>query len=359
MNNSRNLSRLALAALACASLSVGCNRDKSAVDTADTSTTAAPSQSTAMDTSTTSSTTESAPPVAAVPPPAPAAVDESESSSSAMTSDSTSSEVAESEPVAPEKVEDSASKEEPAPALGAVVTDETVIEEDTTEDTIESTTSEPDVVIEEAEDVDTYGAIEDEEELLEEDTASGATMEEDTMIVGTESVSTDELERSLRHSALNPFYQEPGSRTPIQIGSTTITGKDKNIAALEAYNVFIDPAARERKFTSRNVTQPIADLNFGRYGYDNRSAFKSDMNARLSLIDMKVNDVRQTSDMATDSEEFRDQLARVDQAQRDLQGQAGVARGIRSEEWESYRSDFRDKLASLEQDVARLDLVAR
>lgn len=50
----------------------------------------------------------------------------------------------------------------------------------------------------------------------------------------------------VRETGLSPFFHEPNSRLPVQIGSGQMTGEDKSTTILEGPSLFQDPAALGR-----------------------------------------------------------------------------------------------------------------
>lgn len=183
-------------------------------------------------------------------------------------------------------------------------------------------------------------------------TASGAS-------TGTESVSTtsasdeDLKESSKMAAAISPWYTEPYSRIPTHVGSTTLTGKDKSVAALERYSVFIDPPALERTLVGRDAVRPVSEIDFNSFDYDKRSRFSSQMNARLVNIDSRLDMIESRSpDMKSDIESIHsDHLA--------LENQLEDIREVDETNWTSFRDSFRDRLTALEREVARLSVSAR
>lgn len=197
----------------------------------------------------------------------------------------------------------------------------------------------------------------------EEDTVSGTTSSssEDTAAASpaTESVSTtsasdEDLRASSRMAgSLSPWYSEPYSRIPTHVGSTTITGKDKSVAALESYSVFIDPAALERAIHSRDAVRPVTEIDFNSFGYDKRARFTSQMNARLENIDSRL-DVIQAKHAASPND-----LGTIQDNHMALENQLDDVRKVDESQWGSFRDSFRERLTALEREVARLSVSAR
>lgn len=62
----------------------------------------------------------------------------------------------------------------------------------------------------------------------------------------TVSATTSSAGAYMREDGLSPFFHEPDSRMPIQIGSGQLTGEDKSTTILEGPSLFQDPSALGR-----------------------------------------------------------------------------------------------------------------
>lgn len=171
---------------------------------------------------------------------------------------------------------------------------------------------------------------------------------EGTQSVSTSSASDEDLKAAARMAgSISPWYTEPYSRIPTHVGSTTITGKDKSVAALEGYSDFIDPAALERSIHGRDAVRPVSEIDFNSFGYDKRMRFTSQMNARLENIDSRL-------DLIEAKNPSSNEITTIHSDHMALENQLDDVRKVDESQWSSFRDSFRDRLTALEREVARL-----
>ncbi|RYZ68769.1 MAG: hypothetical protein EOP05_15880, partial [Proteobacteria bacterium] len=78
---------------------------------------------------------------------------------------------------------------------------------------------------------------------------NSALIAEDDLVLGQDDFYADDTVSGMTmgadayRSGLSPFIQEPASRLPLQIGSTSITGKDKSVSSLEGPSLFQEATA--------------------------------------------------------------------------------------------------------------------
>ena len=154
---------------------------------------------------------------------------------------------------------------------------------------------------------------------------------------------------------------EPYSRMPVHIGSVQVTGKDKSVAVLEDTNRFIDPNALARNESGMIATIPIANLDLDKFGPRDRHAFQAAMMTRLGNLDHRLDHIRATtmSSISAPRVEIRDRLAMLEGRHSALEEQVDYADTVGQDRWESFKTGFRDQLATFERDLANLSVSAR
>ena len=154
---------------------------------------------------------------------------------------------------------------------------------------------------------------------------------------------------------------EPYSRIPVHIGSVQVTGKDKSVAILESTSRFIDPNALARNESGMIATIPIANLDLDKFGPGDRHAFQSAMMTRLGNLDHRLDHIRAStmSSVSAPRVEIRDRLAMLEGRHSALEEQVDYADTVGQDRWDSFKTGFRDQLATFEKDLANLSVSAR
>ncbi|MEK7357246.1 MAG: hypothetical protein AAB250_12405, partial [Bdellovibrionota bacterium] len=190
--------------------------------------------------------------------------------------------------------------------------------------------------------------------------SSMSTMSSDTQSVSTTSAGDEDLKAAAKMAgSLSPWYTEPYSRIPTHVGSTGLSGKDKSVASVEPYSVFIDPPALERAIHTRDTIRPVSEIDFNSFGYDRRARFSSQMNTRLESIDSRLDILESKAHVSANERQVGEQLSTIKNDHLALENQLDGVRKVDESEWTSFRDGFRDRLTALDREVARLSVSMR